>query len=85
MLTAILSRTTQESVKVHGKSTQCESKEQSHEEQSSQLSSDLQLFHFIYFHFSLISQLGKQTISQGTSTFENLVRRAHIRRTRARI
>ncbi len=54
-------------------------------EQSSQLSSDLLQFQLIAFIFSLISQLGKQTLWQGTSTFENLVCQACMRRTRAQI
>ena len=51
----------------------------------SQLSSDLRSLNSFLFIRSLISQLGRQTLSQGTSTFENLVCRARVCRTRAQM
>ena len=78
-------RTTQDSVHLHERSTQWEPKGRSREGTIMSIEFGFAPLSIHFLHFSLISQLGKQTLSKGTSTFESLVCRARIRCTRARI
>ena len=86
ILTAILQRTTQESVQLHNKSIQQEPKEQSHEGIIKSINFGFAPFSILFFSsLAYSNNLENKTLTHVTSTYESLVCRARICCTRARI